>query len=491
MALSLILYSAYEIVVPSEDSSEVYVFNPSGRHLRTLNALTNAVIYEFQYDSNGYLTSITDGDGNVTTIERNGDGNPTAIVAPFGQRTTLALNAEGYLERITNPAGESIQLGYTTDGLLTSLTDPRGNTKNYMYDSIGRLIKDANPEGGFTALSRTTDGNDYEVTTTSAEGVVKTYQVEHLSTGEERRTNSLCCGNSVVTITGTDGSTQTTYPDGTIVSTLMGPDPRFGMQSPILLSGTTTTPGGLVQSTTGARMVTLSDENDPFSLQTQTDILTINGRVYKDVYDAATKTLTSTSPMGRVVTSTIDNQGRVTKVVVPELEPGTIEYDARGRLITTTVGAGASARINRFNYNSLGYLDTMSDPLSLDTSFEYDQAGRRTRKILADSREIGFDYDANGNTTSITPPGKSAHTFSFTKVNLEDAYNPPALGLVTTPTLREYNLDKRLSTITRPDGKNIQFAYNSKGHCWCQTLIRGHCWCQTLISDYFVDKRNI
>ena len=232
-----------EIAIPSEDGSEVYIFNTSGRHLRTLNAFTNALTYEFQYNSNGYLTSITDGDGNVTTIERDGGGNPTAIVAPFGQRTTLELNAGGYLAKITNPAGESVQFGYTAGGLLTSLTDARGNTKSYTYDAIGRLVKDADPVGGFTALSRTETGNDYEVAKTTAEGIESTYKVEHLSTGEERRINSLCCGSSTVTITGTDGTTKTTYPDGTTVNTLEGPDPRFSMQSPVLQSVTVTTPG--------------------------------------------------------------------------------------------------------------------------------------------------------------------------------------------------------------------------------------------------------
>lgn len=457
------IYSVYETAIPSEDGSEVFVFTYSGRHLRTLNALTNAVIYTFQYDSNGYLTGITDGDGNVTTIELTGDGNPTAIVAPFGQRTTLALNNDGYLSTITSPAGESIQLGYTPDGLLTSLTDARGNTKTYTYDAMGRLIKDEDPEGGFLTLSRTTTGNDYEVTTTSAEGVVKRYQVEHLSTGEERRTNSLCCGNSIVTVTGTDGSTEITYPDGTIETTRMGPDPRFGMQSPMLQNGTITTPAGLVQKITGTRMVTLSDVDDPFSLQTQTDIRTINGRVYKHVYDAATKTRTSTSPMGRVVSSTIDNQGRVTKTTIPGLEPVIFGYDARGRSVTITAGSGADVRTTSLSYNNDGYLDTQSNPFSQETRFEYDPVGRRTQLTLPDSRQIGFGYDANGNTTSITPPGKPDHTFSYTKVNLEAAYNPPALGLVTTPTVREYNLDKRLSRITRPDGKTIQLDYNSKG----------------------------
>lgn len=59
-----------ETIIPSDDGGEAYVFNNSGRHLRTVNALTGAVRYQFGYDSNGYLTTVTDGDGNITTIER-------------------------------------------------------------------------------------------------------------------------------------------------------------------------------------------------------------------------------------------------------------------------------------------------------------------------------------------------------------------------------------------------------------------------------------
>ena len=459
-----------EFAIPSEDGSEVYIFNPSGRHLRTLNAFTNALTYGFQYNGNGYLTTITDGDGNVTTIERDGDGNPMSIVAPFGQRTTIELNAGGYLEKITNPAGEPIQFGYTTDGLLTSLTDARSNIKSYTYDDMGRLTKDEDPVGGFTALDRTETGNDYEVTKTTAEGRISTYKVEHLSTSEERRTNSLCCGNPVVMVTGTDGTTKITYPDGTVVSTLEGPDPRFSMQSPVLQSMTVTTPGGLVRSTTGTRTVTLSDSNDPLSLLTQTDTRTINGKVYKDVYNATDRTITATTPMGRVATATIDDKGRIRKAEVPELTPVSFDYDTQGRPITITAGTGTSARITTFSYNSGGYLDTRSNPLSQDTSFEYDQAGRLTGQILADLREIGLGYDANGNTTSVTPPEKPDHTFSYTAVNLEETYNPPALGTVTTPSQYAYNLDRQLSRTIRPDGKTIQFDYNSKGKLELVTL---------------------
>jgi len=37
-----------------------------------------------------------------------------------------------------------------------------------------------------------------------------------------------------VTTSGTDGSKDTSYPNGKIENTLYGPDPRFGMQVPII-----------------------------------------------------------------------------------------------------------------------------------------------------------------------------------------------------------------------------------------------------------------
>jgi YD repeat-containing protein len=47
------------------------------------------------------------------------------------------------------------------------------------------------------------------------------------------------------------------------------------------------------------------------------------------------------------------------------------------------------------------------------------------RQLLPYSREILYNYDANGNLTSITPPGKPAHNFSHTPVDLTDDYTPP------------------------------------------------------------------
>ena len=104
-------FSASDIYIASEDGAELYHFDSAGRHLRTLNTLTGAVLYQFAYDANGHLFKVTDGDGNITTIERDANGNPLTIVAPFGQRTTLTLDPNGYLANIADPAGETFKMG--------------------------------------------------------------------------------------------------------------------------------------------------------------------------------------------------------------------------------------------------------------------------------------------------------------------------------------------------------------------------------------------
>jgi len=73
---------AGDSLIPSSDGQLLFHFDDDGRHARTLHALTGAVLYQFSYDEVGRLTSVTDVDGNVTSIERAPDGNPRAIVAP-------------------------------------------------------------------------------------------------------------------------------------------------------------------------------------------------------------------------------------------------------------------------------------------------------------------------------------------------------------------------------------------------------------------------
>ena len=183
--------SASDIIIPSEDASELYIFSASGQHLETRHALTGAILYQFSYDSAFRLISVTDGNGNVTTIQREASGHPTAIVGPYGQPTALALDANGYLSSITNPAGESVHLGSTSGGLLTSLTDARGNTYHFTYDSLGRLIRDDDPAGGIKTLVRADAGETYTITLSTALNRTTTYQITNQLDRDQERINTL------------------------------------------------------------------------------------------------------------------------------------------------------------------------------------------------------------------------------------------------------------------------------------------------------------
>ena len=85
-----------------------------------------------------------------------------------------------------------------------------------------------------------------------------------------------------------------------------------------------------------------------------------------------------------------------------------------------------------------------------------------------------ISVDANGNVTSITPPGRPAHNFTFDPRDLETYYNPPDIGIGTVNTQYAYNLDKQLTLITRPDGQTISFNYDNGGRLSTITVPTGN-----------------
>ena len=138
-----------QITFASESGSELYVFSVQGRRPYTLDARTGALRYQLDYDSDGRLLTVTDGDGNVTSIERNTSGQPVVIIGPYGHRTTLTLDANGHLASVADPLHNTIALNTTLTGLLSRVTTPRGFAFEYTYDDEGRLTRNQDPLNGF------------------------------------------------------------------------------------------------------------------------------------------------------------------------------------------------------------------------------------------------------------------------------------------------------------------------------------------------------
>jgi RHS repeat-associated protein len=447
--------SASEIYVAAEDASEVYVFDLTGRHLRTLDALTTAVLQQFGYDTANRLVSVTDRDGNVTTIERDAQGNPTAIVSPYGQRTTLSLDGNGYLASITNPNSETVSLQYKpiasgdahTGGLLSQLTDGRMGVHLFEHDTDGFLTKDTDPAGSYVALNRNNNLAPTQVTRSTPLGRNTTYQVSW-SYADDVETSTVKdpANLTTMTVTKADQSSTTTYPDGTIVAVSTASDPRFGMDA-FVPSATIKTPAGLTRTVTQTRTATMASAQDPLTLRTLVEQLTVNGKTYRSTYDSVAKTITQVTPAGRQGVVTLDSLGRVSQIQLPGVLPVNIQYDVHGRPQTVTQGS----RTYVYGYDTAGRLQSIADPLHT-VSLGYDGANRPISSTLPDLNVISAGYDGDGNLLSLTPPGRAAHTFTYQGGDLEQDYTPPPVDANGTGhVIRSYDLDQNITTVA-PDG---------------------------------------
>jgi len=471
-------YSASEIAVPHESGSAIDVFSASGRHLRTLDALTGNIRAQFNYDAAGRLASVRDANANELVIERNASGAPTAIVAPGGQRATLALDGSGFLSRVTNPAGEEYRLTHGTTGLLTGLRTPRLHDSEFTYDAYGRLERDEDPAGGSTSLARSTANGEFTVTATSRLGRTRSYRFES-ENGETISTNTAPSGTQTSSTNKLDTESTTTSPDGTEVLTFLGADPRFGMRGAFARETRVFTPAGNALIMERTRTVGFNDPASQTRLTDQIDEVRVNGNTWRTAFDATDALLpkvTTTSPEGRISVTTLDAQSRPILVEVADLAPLSIHYNARGRVDRVTAGVGAEARTAGFAYDLANRLVTAVDPLGRAVTFEHDGADRVTSQLhVADGREIQATYDAAGNVATLTPPDRPAHGFAYSSVDQESRYSPPPVAESgTTVTDYSYNSDRQLTQVTRPDAEVIVSAYDaSTGKLTTLTHSRG------------------
>lgn len=483
-------------LIPSEDGREVYEFDVGGKHLRTLTGLTGAPLLTFGYDTStgpnkGTLTSVTDQDGNETTVARN--GSTITVTAPHGQLTTLTLDAQGHLASVTNPAvAETTQLGHTSEGLLTDLVDARGHAHHFEYTSDGRLSKDidATPGSLGKRLVTTADDAGWWVELTTPEGRVTRHRIERGTTavtegslGREHREITNAAGLVTRSDRFADGSSAVTRPDGIEVTVeAVREDPRLG--SLVTYPSRIKTQAGVAPNVstswrTEERSATLGTTGDPFSVTSET----ITTKLWTSAPPAtggtpvatSTRVFTAGSPSkwtttsfaGRVTEEELDAHERVTKSRILGSSPVTLApveyaYDLHGRLVTMTHGS----RVYTTNYNATtGWIDSTTAPEGLGLSYTLrDANGRPKTIVLPGTRQVGITYDVAGNVTSITPPSKPAHDSSFDENDRLASYEPPDLipSLAPKDTLYARDKDGLLTFLSQP-GKPVTYAYDGLG----------------------------
>lgn len=470
--------TAGEIVFPSEDGRERYVFSADGRHLRTEDAISGRMRYTFGYTS-GQLTSISDANGNTTTIHRSA-GVPVSIEAPFGQLTALSLDGNGFLESVTNAKDESYALEYKAGGLLKRFTNPRQKYWDYEYwTSDGRLRSDTDLEGGGNSIAEATvTDTTLTVSRTTAGGRTTTYDIVQMLDGVRRRlvhrpAYSTAAVEVEVDSMSTDANALgevnwSKSATGVETAERPGRDPKLGWLAPVPSTSVTKLPVSQQQRTVAASRSWTN------AGQVFTETANLNGAQYpySAVYDTLTHLLTLTTPAQRTVEVALNGAGQPTSVETGTLiEPVAFHYDGSGRLKHLSQGA----RAWRYTYDDRGRLYTVTDTLDRTSTYHYDLADRESLLTLPGNRVVQLRYDANGNLLGLTPPGGDEHEFAYMDVDLNDMYTPPAVAGIADPATRyTYDADRHLTDVERPDGSQLRMRYSSsRGWLDSLTIARG------------------
>jgi RHS repeat-associated protein len=357
-----------------------------------------------------------------------------------------------------NPLGEVLHLTYASEGLLTSQIDRRGNTHSYFYGSLGRLVRDENPAGGFISLTREETEFGHQIEKSNALYSLGMCAIGRSPAGEMTKKNTSPAGIFSEATIEPNGLWRRTNTRGEESVYQSGPDPRWGMQSPILESFTRRTPGGISHQRTHQRSFTFSDPGDPLSVQLQTDTVSRNGKTYTTVYDRNEGSLTKTTPEGRQEKRFASN-GHLTQLIAPGLAPVNMEYDSHGRPSRTLHGE----REVSFSYGVTGYLEKYTDALSLTTTLDTDALGRVTKITYADGKEHSYVFDAAGNVVSIILPNGAEHQFAYNSRNRLETYTPPQVGSEAGNLTYVYNAAGQLERMEFPDGRAVRWEFDEFG----------------------------
>jgi len=317
--------------------------------------------FDYGYDANGWLASITDSLGRIYRYEHNDKGHLTAAVDPLGQR-----------EEFT----------YDADGRMTSHTDKRGFKTTYTLDSQGRVIARAWPTG--TNLTVHYGERQVALTLDTGAPVVTTL---------DDRFNPVSRFNGVYTIT-------TTYNEDLL--------PETSSQPPLT---TLYDASGQAIELLGATTAQL-ERNAPFAQVSRATVS--DGNDTQFTYDAQGNLVEIRDVLGQQTSLTYDAHGQPVSITDPLGHTSTLSYDERGQVIQRKDPLG---RVWQQQYDGAGNLTAATDPASRVATMTYDGLNRLTVAQDALGGVTSFAYDANDNLTRITDPTQRAIAYTADSLN--------------------------------------------------------------------------
>jgi len=400
---------------------------------------------DYHFDSTGALLSISDHNGNATTLGYNGNGQLTTVAVAGGRSLTLAYNGDGRIASVTDNSLRTVSFAYSPAGDLTAVTDARGYVTVYSYDSGHQLLTGVDRDG-HTFVSNTYDGVDAGrvISQTDALGALTTFAYYPAS--------------GVTIVTDPRGAATTyTYDNQSRLTSVRD-----------ALNGTTS----YTYDAQGDRL-TMTDPNNHTATST---------------YDGHGNMLTRSDPLGNLTAWNYDSSNRLLSIVNPLGQMTSYTYDAHENLRTSADALGATTV---YTDTAQGDLLQVTDPLAHTTSYSYDAAGDRTGVTDALGHVTATGYDAVGRPTIVTDALSHTTTLGYDAAD-DVTSSADALGHVTTTaydaegnrtgvtdprgyaTTYGYDADNRLTTVTDALGHATRYGYDAEGNRINVTDAGGH-----------------
>ena len=428
LGLSLALgLSAGMVHASAPDQTWARTYNPQGL-VATIDGPRTDVsdITQYQYDTQGHLSTVTDALGHVTTYGNyDSYSNPLQIIDANGVVTTLTYTPQEWPLTITRDSSgtpSTTTLTYDAAGDLTQTQDADGVTLIYTYDSARRLTDITDGAGNRIHYTLDAAGNRTQE---------QTFDPSNTLTHTVSRTfNNL---SQLLTVVDALNRTVLTYsyPDGYDAAG----HPKHSADA----AGTQRTLGYDALD----RLVSTIDN--------------ANG--------------TDTATQNTQTTSSYDSSDNLTSVVDPSSLTTSYTYDGLGhRTGLQSPDTGASAD----TYDAAGNQLTHTDAKGITRTMGYDALNRLISTTFADSTlNITYAYDESNSVTGCTNSAPIGRLTRIVENAVTTAYCYDARGEViqkrqvtsaaTDVTSYTYSLAGRLRQQTNPDGTSILDTYNALG----------------------------
>jgi RHS repeat-associated protein len=376
----------------------------------------------FTYDSNGYVASQTDWNGNMTTFVNDVHGQPTttveAVDTPQARTTTTTYLSNFHLPSQIVQPGITTNFAYDSSGdLLTkTVTDTTTTTAPYSTNGQTRVSTFTYGNYGLIATAKTARSDVNGTTTyTYSEGVVT--KIANALSQSANITNT--AGGRPLTVVDANGVTTTfTYDSrqrliSRAVSTAAGTlTTSFGYDAAGNLLSTTLPDGSSLTNTfdTAHRLTKVTDSLgnytsytlDGLGDRTQTAVYTSGGKLTwqgSGTFDALGRELVHTAGAGQTTTKTYDSDSNILTVADGLSHTTTNTYDALNRLNSST---DANGGVTRPAYDTNDRIVVLTDANGNTTAYVRDGFGGVLQQSSPDSGLSIFQYDDDANLTSKT-----------------------------------------------------------------------------------------